>query len=72
VFFGSHGDRENETEGAVFIIPSVVTTVPMHAAEFVNATLAHFEEFNGDIGTVNTYPKTPTIVEKGEGGSGKK
>jgi len=59
LLFGSHDNAKEEREGAVFIVPSVVDTVPKSAIELINNTMAVYREYSGEIEYVDTYPKTP-------------
>src|SRR5262249_58186581 len=61
VLFGTHGDQEEEVEGAIFIIPSVVESVPKSSYDIVKEALAQYDEYHGDMGDVNTFQKTPPI-----------
>jgi len=36
LLFGSHAQSELQTEGAVFVVPSVVETIPTASAELVD------------------------------------
>lgn len=62
LLFGSHANLELETEGAVFVVPSVVETVPASAAEMVDTAIAKFADYSGDIAKVNAYEKKPGAV----------
>lgn len=57
--FGSQRWDNAETEGAVFIIPSVVDTVPKSSLEIINNALNSFKDYSGDIDNVEAYPKAP-------------
>ncbi|MBI3201373.1 MAG: pilus assembly protein N-terminal domain-containing protein [Myxococcales bacterium] len=59
VLFGSHRDSAEDVEGALFIIPTAVESVPKPAIEIVNGALSQFEEYSGDIEAVNAYNKRP-------------
>jgi pilus assembly protein CpaC len=59
VLFGSHANDKAETEGAVFIVPSVVDSVPKSALEMINNAMTTYKEYSGDIEYVEAYPKTP-------------
>lgn len=59
LLFGSHTQDKLETEGAVFIVPSVVDTVPKSAIELINNAMNTYREYSGEIEYVETYPKTP-------------
>lgn len=61
ILFGSHSDSRQDTEGAVFIIPSVVETVPRNTLELVDSALSQYEEFSGDIEAINAYNKRPSF-----------
>ena len=59
LLFATHAQEKQETEGAVFIVPSVVDTVPKSAIELINNALLTYKEFSGEIEYLDTYPKTP-------------
>ncbi|MBX3189249.1 MAG: pilus assembly protein N-terminal domain-containing protein [Labilithrix sp.] len=59
LLFGAHSQEKQETEGAVFIVPSVVDTVPKSAIELINNALTTYKEFSGEMEYLDTYPKTP-------------
>lgn len=59
LLFASHANDKQETEGAVFIVPSIVDTVPKSALELINNTLSVYRDFSGEIEYVDTYPKSP-------------
>jgi len=59
LLFGTHAQEKQETEGAVFIVPSVVDTVPKSAVELINNALSTYKEFSGEMETLDTYPKNP-------------
>ncbi len=59
VLFGTHANAKEEVEGAVFIVPSVVDTVPKSALELINNALTTYKDYSGEIEYVETYPKTP-------------
>ena len=59
LLFATHSDEKQATEGAVFIVPSVVDTVPKSALELINNAMGTYREFAGEIEYLDTYPKTP-------------
>lgn len=59
LLFGSHANLELQTEGAVFVVPSVVEAVPSAAAEMVETALAKFADYAGKIDTVDAYDEKP-------------
>jgi pilus assembly protein CpaC len=48
LLFGTQGVQDQELEGAVFIVPSVIENVPRHSAELVEQNLREFREYDGD------------------------
>lgn len=65
VLFGSHGNARAEVEGAIFVIPSVVESVPNSAMTMVVETMKTYEDWSGTalIGKPipTTYDKTPNL-----------
>jgi len=59
VLFGSHAQSKIETEGAIFVVPSVIQTVPSDASELVSIALQKFKNYSGDLETVHAYDKEP-------------
>lgn len=59
VLFGTHSNDEEDLEGAVFIIPSVVESVPKASYDMVKAALEQYEEYSGDIEAVSSFSKAP-------------
>lgn len=59
LLFGSHGQSKLETEGAIFVVPSVIQTVPNDASELVSIALHKFKDYSGDVDSVNAYEKAP-------------
>ncbi len=69
VLFGSHSDASEDTEGAIFIIPSVIEHIPQANMELINHTLAEYEDFSGDIDKVHTYSRRPPVLTESVGDS---
>jgi len=59
LLFGSHSESNLETEGAIFVVPSVVETVLTPAAELVDLALAKFKKYDGNIDQVHAYDRRP-------------
>jgi hypothetical protein len=57
--FASHSNDKDDVEGAVFIVPSVVDTVPKSSLERINHAMTTYKEASGEIESLDTYPKTP-------------
>jgi len=59
LLFGAHTDDTDDLEGAIFIIPSIIETVPKSAVEVIKNALTAYEDFSGEIERVDSYNKTP-------------
>lgn len=59
ILFGSHAQEKAETEGAVFIVPSVVDTVPKSAVDLIQNAMTTYKEYSGEIEYVDTFSTTP-------------
>ncbi len=59
VLFGSLSNQSEDIEGAVFIVPSVVESVPRAQYDVVKEALDQYDDYSGDIRAVKTYQKTP-------------
>ena len=59
LLFGSHSQTSLETEGAIFVVPSVVESVPRPAAELVELAIEKFKEYSGKISEVRAYERRP-------------
>jgi len=59
LFFASHTKQEQELEGAIFIVPSVVEAPSKSAMELIRSAVATYKDFEGSISDVDTYPRTP-------------
>ncbi|HTE47721.1 MAG TPA: hypothetical protein VK636_20935, partial [Gemmatimonadaceae bacterium] len=59
LLFGSHTNSEAEIEGAVFIVPSIVESVPRRAYDIVDAAMKQYDDYSGGIDNVSAYSKTP-------------
>jgi len=71
LLFGSHSDVQDDVEGAVFIIPSVVESVPKGSYDMVKAALDQYASYSGSIGSVNSFSKAPPAYGN-EGATGAK
>ena len=59
LLFGSHSQSDLQTEGAIFVVPSIVETIPAASAELVEIAMKKFRDYDGDLERVNAYDKTP-------------
>jgi pilus assembly protein CpaC len=59
LLFGSQGQQSQEVEGAIFVIPGVVESVPQQADELIKQTLAEYKGFDGDLDEVYASERVP-------------
>lgn len=59
LLFGSEGEQSEEVEGAIFVVPGVVESVPQQADELIRQTLAEYREFDGDLDEVAPNERVP-------------
>ena len=64
ILFGSHNNKREEQENAMFVIPSVVETVPKSSLDRVKNALSVFDDYNGNIDDVQTFDRTPPSAKK--------
>jgi pilus assembly protein CpaC len=57
--FGSHSNAWQEVEGAIFVIPSVIESVPKSARQIIDEALSQYEEYDGDLSDVKTWEQDP-------------
>ncbi len=63
VLFGSHHNEITESESAVFIIPSVVETIPKSSMDLIKSAISQYKDYSGDIDSVNAFDKTPPAAK---------
>jgi len=59
LLFGSQGQQSQEVEGAIFVIPGVVESVPQQADELIKQTLTEYKVFGGDLAGVYASERVP-------------
>jgi pilus assembly protein CpaC len=59
LLFSSTATLEQDTEGAIFVVPSVITTAPTRTREMVDVALEKFRRFGGDVRGVNAFRPSP-------------
>lgn len=59
LLFGKHTDQQEDVEGAIFIVPSIIETVPKSSIEVIKNALSTYDEFSGEIEKVDSFNKTP-------------
>ena len=55
LLFGGHSNQEQEVDGAVFIIPSIVESVPRKAHDIVDTAMTQYESFSGSLDPKKSY-----------------
>jgi pilus assembly protein CpaC len=63
VLFGSQRKEATDLEGAVFVIPSVIDSLPKATLDTVNAALDQYSNFDGDMSEVNAFSKDPPVTQ---------
>jgi pilus assembly protein CpaC len=63
LLFGSHVREEADTDGVVFIIPSVIDTLPPASMAMIENAARTYDHFTGDVDRTNSYPRTPPVIE---------
>ncbi len=59
ILFGTHSDQEEEVEGAIFIVPSVVEAVPLSKLDIIDDALKQYDDFDGDLDDVKPFEERP-------------
>ena len=59
VLFGSHQDSRSEVEGAIYIVPSVLESVPTASLDLIDAALKTFDDFSGDLESARAFEHRP-------------
>lgn len=58
-FFGTQAGIKEDVEGAVFVIPSVVESVPRSTQDLINTAMRQYEKYSGDLEDMDAYDKKP-------------
>jgi pilus assembly protein CpaC len=59
LLFASHRQDEQELEGAIFIVPSIIEAPNKGALDLIKTALASYRDYAGEIDQVDAFPKTP-------------
>jgi len=57
--FGTHARREEQTKNLLFIVPSVVQSVPLRERNLVDEMLRIYQAFEGDVASVELIERAP-------------
>ena len=49
LLFGRHGDTKEQTEGVLFLVPSVIEAMPRDRERLISDLLGEYEDFSGSI-----------------------
>ena len=56
LLFASHTNQEADVEGAVFIVPSVIDSLPRRTHDIVGAAMSSYEKYSGEIENAKSFP----------------
>jgi len=59
ILFGGHTNSETDTEGAIYIIPSIIESVPRRAHDITDTAMREYEDYDGNIRKVSSFPEPP-------------
>jgi pilus assembly protein CpaC len=59
VLFGSHSDNQLETQNAIFVIPSVVESVPSSSLAMIGKAMREYDDYSGKMRRVAPFNPTP-------------
>ena len=49
-------------EGAIFVVPSIIESIPKGAQEVLDDAMRDYKEYGGDIDAVNAWEKNPATA----------
>jgi pilus assembly protein CpaC len=64
LLFGSHSNQETEVEGTVFVIPSVIDSLPRASLDMIRAAAHEYDRYSGDLRSVAPYDKNPPAASQ--------
>ena len=59
LLFGGHSNSESDVEGAIYIIPSIIESVPRKAHDITDTAMREYEDYDGNIRKVSSFPEPP-------------
>ena len=57
--FGGWTNSTSHTEGAIYIIPSIIESVPRKAHDITDTAMREYEDYDGNIRKVSSFPEPP-------------
>jgi pilus assembly protein CpaC len=64
VLFGTHADAKQDVEGAIFIVPSIIESIPAANMDLINGAIAQYEAYSGDVRKLQSYDKAPPAIQR--------
>jgi pilus assembly protein CpaC len=64
VLFGSHSNQEEQVEGAVYMVPSIVEAAPVESKRLLEQLLETYEDFDGNMPEGTLPSPNKTVPEK--------
>lgn len=61
VLFGTHGDQEDEREGAIFVVPSVVDAAAVPTYDMIRDAMKQYGDYGGDIRAMKSFGHRPSV-----------
>jgi pilus assembly protein CpaC len=62
LLFGGHQREQADTEGAIFIVPSVIDTLPAASSAMIDDALREYDRYSGHLGDVHPFVHTPPVL----------
>lgn len=59
LLFGTESRAEEELEGAIFIVPSVLDQAPKSASEMIRSAIENYRDYSGNINKVESFQPLP-------------
>ncbi len=64
--FGTVSDAWEDVEGAIFVIPSVVESVPRSSYDIVKEAMDQYDDYSGSIDKMKSFPHAPPDAGDGK------
>ncbi|HEX3771484.1 MAG TPA: pilus assembly protein N-terminal domain-containing protein [Polyangiaceae bacterium] len=62
LLFGSHTNEVADADGVIFIIPSVIDTLPPASMSLIEGIAKTYDHFSGDLEKTTTFARTPPVL----------
>lgn len=57
--FGTQSKNADDVQGVIFVVPSVIESVPKSAREIIDEALVQYRRYDGDMGAANLWEEDP-------------